>query len=67
MEPIGPGDGMCRRGKGSRIGPGLGDWCCLYSEIPKATLVCLDEDSWFNFKYSEFEVPLGYSRGNLNK
>lgn len=53
-----------REGKGSRIGPGLGDWWCLYSKIPK--LLYLDEDGRFNFKHFEFEVPLGYPSGNLN-
>lgn len=56
-----------RERKEARIGPGLGDWYCLYSKIPQSTVVYLDEDNRFNFKHFEFEMPLGYPRGNLSK
>lgn len=54
-----------RERKEARIYPGLGGWC-LYSKIPQ-NLVYLDEGSRFSFKHFEFEVPLGYPRGNLSK
>ena len=53
--------------KKSRIGPGLGGWCCLDGKIPKSVVVYLDEDNSFYFRHFEFEVPLGYRRGNPNK
>lgn len=42
----------------------LGDSCRLYSEIPKPTVVCLDEGDWLSFKHFEFEE---YPKENLHK
>lgn len=50
----------------SRIGPGLGSWCCLDKKIPKSIVVYLDEDKSFYFRHFEFEVFFGILRGNLN-
>lgn len=67
MEASGLGDGVGEGERRLRTGPGLGDWCCLYSVIPKAARVYLHEDNWFNFKPFEFGVPMGSPRRNLNK